>query len=188
MGNGHIELPFGERTDSFEAVFVWIFARNCTPYKGYPYNDIPNVSLVLTEMRWDGLLGAVGGAVEEDDESLEIAVQREALEEIAYDLDISRLKPLCTIRMRSGSHVHSYSYEVSYDELLDIRNNAHNGVHFSAENAGVNLLHICRYLKGNRQECGYNVIMTQQFVGTAKAELEKLAKDENLIVDYFNKK
>lgn len=184
MENGQVEVPFGERSTRFDAAFVWIFARNCTPYEGYPYNDIPNVSLVLTEMRWDGLLGAVGGAVELDDESLEIAVQREAQEEIAYDLDISKLKPLTTIRLPSGSHVHSFSYEVSYGELVEIRNNAHHGKHFSAENAGVNLLHICRYLKGNWQECGYNVIMTQQFVGTAKTELERLVQNENLLVDY----
>lgn len=177
-------LEFGTRSERFDAVFVWIFARNCTPYNGYPYNDIPNVSLVLTEMRWDGLMGAVGGAVEPEDESLEIAVQREAWEEIAYDLDVSKLKPLATMRLPSGSHVHSFSYEVSYEELMDIRNNAHNGEHFSAENAGVNLLHICRYLKGNWQECGYNVIMTQNFVGTSKSELAMLVEKENLLVDY----
>lgn len=181
-----VEVPFGERSKKFDCVFVWIYARNCTPYANYPYNDIPNVSLVLSELRFDGSLGAVGGAVEDDDESLEIAVQREALEEINFNLDISKLKPLRTLTMPSGAHNHSFSYEVSYEEIQEIRNNAHTGIHFSAENAGVNLLHICRYTKGRGNECGYNVLLEQKFIGTSRAELELLVQEENLLVDYTN--
>lgn len=177
-------LPFGTRTDKFECVFVWIYAKNCTPYQNYPYNDIPNVSLVFAEMRFDGLLGAVGGAVEDDDESLEIAIQRESVEEIAYQLDTNRLEPLLTLRLPSGTINHSFSLEVTYQELLNIRNNAHNGVHFSAENAGVNLLHTCRYTKGRGNECGYNNIIEQKFIGTALVEYQELVKTKNLLVSY----
>lgn len=179
-------LPFGERSSRFDCVFVWIFARNCTPYRNYPYNDIPNVSLVLAELRYDGLFGGVGGGVEEEDTSLEMAVLREAQEEINYSLDVNKLKPLMTIRSPNGTHNHSFTYEVSYDELQEIRNNAYTGAHFSAENAGVNLLHICRYAKGH-VECGYNLLMKQQFVGTSKIELQKLVRDENLLVDYVDR-
>lgn len=177
-------LPFGTRSDNFECVFVWIYAKNCTPYKNYPYNDIPNVSLVLAEMRFDGLLGAVGGAVESDDISLENAIYRESLEEIGYDLPVDRLEPLLTIMSPNGTYNHSFSLEVSYDELLDIRNNAHNGIHFSAENAGVNLLHTCRYTKGKGNECGYNNIIQQKFIGTSLLEYEELVKTKNLLVSY----
>lgn len=179
------ELPFGTRSEKYDCVFVWIFARNCTPYKGYPYNDIPNVSLVLTELRWDGLMGAVGGMVERDDPSLEIAAQREAQEEIAYNLPIERLEPLATFHNKiSGANIHSFSLEVTYEELLEIRNNAHTGAHFNAENAGINLIHVCRYLKGGKIECGWNTIMEQNFVSTSKLELRKLVHNKNLLINY----
>lgn len=179
------EIPFGQRSERFDCSFVWIYAKNCTPYKDYPYNDIPNVSLVLTELRFDGLMGAVGGAVEDDDPSLEVAVQREALEEINFSLDITNLKPLLSLRSPYGAHNHSFSYEVQYDELLEIRNNAYKGAHFSAENAGVNLIHVCRYTKGRGNECGYNNILTQNFIGTSKLELERLVHNENLLINYL---
>lgn len=182
---GYEEIEFGTRSKSFDCAFVWIYARNCTPYTGYPYNDIPNVSLVLAEMRYDGLFGAVGGAVEENDLNLEVAVQREAMEEIAYDLPIERLEPLATYKNQiSGTHIHSFSLEVTYEELLEIRKNAYDGKHFNAENAGINLLHICRYLKGGKIECGWNAIKEQQFVSTSKMELIKLAITKNLVIDY----
>lgn len=181
------EIPFGTRSERYDCVFVWIYAKNCTPYANYPYNDIPNVSLVLSELRYDGLLGAVGGMVEHDDPSLEIAVMREAKEEIDYDLPMERLQPLVSYKNTViGSHNHAFSLEVSYEELLDIRNNAHNGVHFAAENAGVNLLHTCRYLKGNKIECGWNILLEQNFVGTAKMELMKLVRSKNLLIDYVD--
>jgi 8-oxo-dGTP pyrophosphatase MutT (NUDIX family) len=179
-------LPFGTKSSRFDCAFVWIYAKNCTPYENYPYNDIPNVSLVLTELRFDGLMGSVGGGVEKDDESFEIAVQREAKEEINLDLDISKLEPLMTIRSPNGTHNHSFSYEVSYEEIQQIRNNAYQGEHFSAENAGVNLVHICRYTKGRDNECGYNLLMKQQFVGTAKIELERLVRSKDLLVNYVD--
>ncbi|AFC21569.1 nudix hydrolase [Cronobacter phage vB_CsaM_GAP32] len=181
------EIPFGTRSERYDCVFVWIYAKNCTPYANYPYNDIPNVSLVLSELRFDGLMGAVGGMVEHNDPCLEIAVHREAKEEIDYDLPIQRLEPLVSYKnCVSGSHNHAFSLEVSYEELLEIRNNAHNGAHFSAENAGVNLLHICRYLKGNKVECGWNTLLEQRFIGTAKMELTKLVRTKNLLIDYVD--
>lgn len=187
MDVGYELIPFGERSKRFDCVFVWIYARNCTPYSNYPYNDIPNVSLVLSELRFDGLMGAVGGGVEQDDISLEDAVRREAWEEIHYNLDISNLKQLATIRSPNGTHNHSFSYEVSYEKLQEIRNNAHLGEHFSAENAGVNLMHICRYTKGRGNECGYNNLLTQNFVGTAAMELDMLVSEEKLLINYVDK-
>lgn len=182
-----VDVPFGERSTRFDCVFVWIFARNCTPYQNYPYNDIPNVSLVLSELRFDGMMGGVGGGVEPDDESLELAIKREAWEEIHMDLDVSRLVPLASIRSPNGTHNHSFSYEVSYEEIQEIRNNAHLGEHFSAENAGVNLMHICRYTKGRGNECGYNNLLNQLYIGTSKIELERLVQKENLLVDYVDR-
>ncbi len=189
MNIHNVEVPFGTRSSRYDCVFVWIYAKNCDPYKNYPYNDIPNVSLVLSELRFDGLLGAVGGMVEADDPSLEVAVVREAKEEINYDLPVERLKPLVSYHNTiTKSNNHSFSLEVTYEELLEIRTNASTGVHFSAENAGVNLMHICRYLKSNKVECGWNVLLTQNFIGTAKMELQKLVQQENLLVDYVDVK
>lgn len=181
------ELPFGTRSPKHDCVFVWIYAKNCTPYQNYPYNDIPNVTLMLSELRWDGLMGGVGGVVETDDVSLEEAVKREAWEEIHYDLPVGRLEPLLTLKNFSGSHNHSFSLEVSYEELVQIRNNAHLGEHFSAENAGVNLVHICRYMKPNKVECGYKWFLEQQFIGSSKQELEYLVDTKGLLVNYTGK-
>lgn len=181
------EIPFGTRSERYDCVFVWIYAKNCTPYANYPYNDIPNVSLVLSELRFDGLLGAVGGKVEKDDPSLEVAILREAKEEIAYDLPVQRLEALVSYKNKvTGIHNHAFSLEVSYEELVDIRNNAYSGEHFSAENAGVNLLHICRYLKASKVECGWNNLLEQHFIGTAKMELMKLVRNKNLLIDYVD--
>lgn len=184
---GYEEIPFGTRSSKFDCVFVWFYAQNCTPYANYPYNDIPNVSLVLAELRWDGLFGAVGGAVEPEDATLEIAVQREAMEEIGYELEIDRLEKLVSYKnIKTGAHIHSFSFEVSYEELIEIRNNASTGEHFSAENAGINLLHICRYLKAGKYECGWNTILEQNFVSTSKLELIKLVKMKNLLINYVD--
>lgn len=179
------EVPFGTISERANFVFVFFFAKNCTPYAGYELNDIPLVNLVLLQMRWDGNLGAVGGMVEINDTSIAHAAQREVLEEMGYMLDIHHLEPLKSFELYSGSISHSYSYEVSYDELKRIRDNASTGSHFSAEVAGVNLCHISRYNKGQNREAGYNNLMSQQFVGTSKEELEFLVQKENLLISYL---
>lgn len=180
-----MNVTFGERSKRADFAFVLIFARNCNPYEGYELNDIPVVNLVLAQMRWDGSLGHCGGMVEDSDNSLEEAAAREVYEEVGYVIDISHLSALKTIRLMSGSHVHSYSYEVSYDELKKIRDNASTGKHFSAECAGVNLMHISRYEKRRGEEVGYNVIKSQNWIGTSLEELEYLVEKENLLISYI---
>lgn len=179
------EVPFGQMSTKANFVFCFFFARKCNPYQGYELNDIPEVNLVLLQMRWDGLLGACGGTVESTDLSLQDACHREVLEEMNYSLDTEKLKPLKSLEFYSGSISHSYSYEVSYDELKEIRNNYVNAKHASAEVAGVNLCHISRYSKGQNKEAGYNCLMTQSFVGSAKYELECLVETENLLISYL---
>lgn len=184
-----VQIEFGTRSTRSDFAFCWIFARNCTPYNGYPDNlGIDKVNLVLAQLRYDGLIGACGGMVESTDNSLEEAAQREVLEEIGYNVDLSRLNPLMSIRLPSGSHCHSFSYEVQYDELQSIRNNAYKGIHFNAECAGVNLLHISRYTKGYGNECGYNVLLEQHWSGTSKEELQYLIEKENLLISYLSEK
>lgn len=183
--NHYTQVPFGSRSNSFEAVFLWIYAKNCTPYAGYELNKIPKVTLVLSQLRWDGMFGGIGGAVEKTDADLETAVIREAFEEVGYVVDRSRLKPLTTFQnTKNNNHIHSFSLEVTYEELLEIRNNAHKAEHFSAECAGVNLMHFARYLKGGRTEAGFCNLMDQNFICTSQRELEILADKEDLIVDY----
>lgn len=183
----YIELEHGTLSETNkDCVFLWIYAKNCTPYKGYELNDIPNVSLVLAELRFDGLMGAVGGSVESG-EDLYQAIKRECKEEINYDPVLERIEPLATYRNdKSGFCIHSFSYECTYEELLEIRKNAIYADHFNAENAGINLLHICKYKKFNGVEAGYCNILTQNFTSTSKMELEKLVKTKNLLVNYFD--
>lgn len=183
----YTELPHGELSkNKKDCVFLWIYAKNCTPYKGYELNDIPNVTLVLAEMRFDGLMGAVGGAVE-NGEDLYTAVQRECREEINYTPVLERIEPLATFtNEKSGLCIHSFSYECTYEELLDIRKNAIYAEHFNAENAGINLMHICKYKKINGTEAGYCNILTQNFTSTSKLELQKLVSTKNLLVNYFD--
>lgn len=181
----YMRIPFGKRSQKSEGVFLWIYARNCTPYAGYELNNIPNVTLVLSQLRWDGKFGAVGGLVESTDPDLETALVREAYEEIGYVLDPSRIQPLTSFANQiTGAHVHSYYLEVSYEELLSIRDNATTGKHFSAECAGVNLMHFAKYLKPGNIEAGFCNLMQQQFVCTGKLELEALQDREQIVVDY----
>lgn len=181
-----VDIQFGTRSTRADFAFCWIFARDCDPYNGYPDDlGIDKVNLVLAQVRFDGLFGACGGLVESIDKSLEEAVQREVHEEIGYTLDLSNLKPLMSIRLGTGSHCHSFSYEVSYDELQSIRNNAHTGSHFSAECAGVNLLHISRYTKGYGSEYGWNLLQDQHWSGTSLQELKYLVQKEDLLISYL---
>ncbi len=179
------EVPFGEYGTRANFVFCYFFARKCNPYKNYELNDIPEVNLVLLQLRWDGLLGGCGGTVESTDISLEYALRREVQEEMDYNIFVSHLRPLKTFEIYPGANSHSFSYEVTYDELKHIRDGYTNAKHASAEVAGVNLCHISRYSKGQNREAGYNNLMTQNFIGTAKQELEYLVQKENLLISYL---
>ncbi len=179
------EVPLGQMGKRANFVFCFFYAKECTPYADYELNDIPVVNLVLLQVRWDGLLGACGGTVESTDKSLEDALQREVQEEMNYIIDKSRLSPLKSLELFPEGHTHSYSYEMTYAELKKLRDNYAYGKHASAEVAGVNLCHISRYSKGQNREAGYNNLMTQNFIGTAKQELEYLVQKENLLISYL---
>lgn len=179
------EVPLGGYGSRANFVFCYFFARNCDPYKNYELNNIPNVNLVLLQLRWDGLLGGCGGTVERTDATLEDALFREIQEEMDYNIFIEHLKPLKTYELYPGANTHSFSYEVTYDELKAIRDGYTTAKHASAEVAGVNLCHISRYSKGQNREAGYNNLMTQNFIGTAKEELMYLVEKENLLISYL---
>lgn len=179
------EVPLGEYGKRANFVFCYFFARNCNPYKNYELNDIPVVNLVLLQLRWDGLMGGCGGTVEDTDATLEDALFREIQEEMGINIFIEKLKPLKSFELYPGANTHSYSYEVTYDELKEIRDGYSTAKHASAEVAGVNLCHISRYSKGQKREAGYNNLMTQNFIGTAKQELEYLVQSENLLISYL---
>lgn len=182
-------VQFGERSPKKrDVVFVWIYAKNCSSYDGYPYNDIPVTSLVLGQLRWDGSIGAVGGGVDKGEELVEAAI-RECIEEIAFAPEADKLQELCTRRNpKSNVHIHTWGYEVSYEELKHIRNNASTAEHFNAECGGVFLMHTCRYKSSSGKEVGWNILQQHVFVGTAKMDLQLLVEKNDLIVDYFNAK
>lgn len=187
----YIDVPENTRSvgNKKDCVFLWLYARNCNPYRNYddiPYDFEPVMPMVLAQVRWDGLFGTTGGHVEQH-EDLRTALNREVLEEINYDVSTKELVHFSTMmNPTNGYHLHSYKLEVTYDELKEIRTNAQHSEHFEPEMAGIVLLPIAKYRKQTGQEVGYINIMSQNFVSTAKLELEKLVKDENLLINYFD--
>lgn len=177
-------LPFGTRSEkNKDFVFVWFFARDCNSYEGYPHNNVPSTSLVLLQLRYDGTFGAVGGGVEKGEELID-ALVRECQEEMMFTPDMSKLQELITHQNpKSKACIHSWSYEMTFDELKELRDTCTKAPHFNAECAGVNLVHICRYMTG-RGEVGWNKIKEQRFASTAGLDLEFLVDKFKLLKDY----
>ncbi|AKJ73443.1 hypothetical protein SP40_2 [Salmonella phage 40] len=48
-------------------------------------------------------------------------------------------------------------------------------------------MHICRYQKPSKVECGYNILLGQDFIGSAKIELQHLVSTKDLLVSYLDK-
>lgn len=157
-----------------DCVFAWIYAEGCQPYLNYKDVADQSVSMpmVLVQLRWSGDLGVTGGVVDGNETLIE-ALKREVSEEINYIItDDSKIIPMATFK-DGDYHLHSFSYKVSFEELIKIRNNAVNAEHSVAECSGYNMVHIADYGK----KAGINQFRQNNFCASSKLELNILIKD-----------
>lgn len=151
-----------------DRVFCLIYVKNV-------YIDGEKCSLVLAQMRNDGMLGFPGGKVENYHKTLKGALKDELKQEINfYNVDERKLKPMVTFA-DDRRHVTAYKYEVDLETFKKIHRNSHNAECFYSENMGSVALKITKKsLQG---------IKKQKFRGMGKLELDVLIKEEKLIID-----
>lgn len=153
------------------AVFLWLYCKNARPYKNYMGGAHDHsIPLVLTQFRWDGKFGAIGGRVDEG-ETLEEALDREVCEELG-DFAVDA-EPLCTHVMSFTDDpdftfaVHTYCAEIDELTMYWLQHNApHAARDYKPEVSGYCILH-----------CRENIIpeiMKNNFAPSAKMELQLL--------------
>lgn len=173
----------GRPFDKKDMVFCMIYCNEGRQYENYDYflnsNDAKirekaqmKVPTVLTITRFDGKRGFVGGNVEKYHNSLIEALRCELEEELNLtDIDESRLEPLSTFA-NSKSHITTYIYRVSYEELLRIEKNSIHAKHRYSEVCGVDLLQL--------HELSINNLRNTVFAGTGLDELNLLIEKESI--------
>lgn len=129
---------------------------------------------VFMQMRFDGKLGFPGGFVDLTDETLEEAIKRELKEEIAFNVDENRLELLSTYA-DNKSHITTFCYKVSQEEMNIIAANSYKGEHFGVEVDGVITKQIIDGYLDN--------LYSQIFSGTGKLELETLINEKHLLIN-----
>ena len=119
-------------------------------------------------VRWNGELGFVGGMVDED-ETLEQALQRECLEEIGHELDMSQVELFESHAMTRGGaikHTHLYVQELSFFQLLSLRIDAVKANHAFTEMSAFCTTHLTPEAP--------DVLLSQRWAGSAKECLKSL--------------
>ena len=157
-----------------DCVFLWLYARGCKPYAKYMEVEDQNqeMPMAMMQLRWDGSFGVAGGKVDEG-ETLEQALHREIKEEIAYEIKGTPV-PMATFKDKSSPwHIHSYSLEVSFEELIKARNESVNAEHRISECSGYVVIHMANYKNG----LGLEKFKENQFCATALREFEILEKE-----------
>ncbi len=158
-----------------DCAFLWLWCRDGRPYAKYlPEGASEHMPMVLTLLRWDGTFGTMGGKVDKG-ESLMQALFREAGEEIGFWLpDGKNPEPLGTFQ-DGPWHIHSFSLEMSYYELLGVRTDASALKNASPEVAGVVLAPTGQYRPGKEGvPRGRTAFEGNQFCSTAKLEWDLL--------------
>jgi len=161
--------------DGRDCVFLWLYATDGRPYAKYLEAPKPDlvVPMVFAQLRWDGMFGTVGGKVDPGESLLE-ALARETREEIAYDIPAdAQLAPLSTFE-RNGWHIHAYRLRLPFEQLREVRNRAHLAEHADTECAGYNLVHAVDYRPDAANPRGIRAFLQNQFLASAKPELELL--------------
>jgi U8 snoRNA-decapping enzyme len=166
-----------------DMVFVALHCAESIPYRNYTH--VPKkergkkIPLVLMLMRWDGCIGFPGGNVDPG-EDLSGAVLREAMEEINYDLDPVRVRPLCSFAPEGkepAMHIHCFECPITQDEMVAAISGAPLAEHFLAETQGCFAVQVARFKGG----VGIDDYLKHNFKATAKMELEALIKKHGWI-------
>lgn len=156
----------GRHEGKLDRVFCLIYTKNV-------YLDGEKCSLVLAQMRHDGMLGFPGGKVENHHRTLRSALKDELKQEINLsDIKEDRLKMMATFADEKR-HVTTYKYEVDFKTFKWIQRNASKAEHFYLENMGSIALKIT--------EDSLKNIRRQKFRGTGVLELDILINQENLL-------
>lgn len=156
----------GKDEGKLDRVFCLIYVRDV-------YFEGERCSLVLAQMRHDGMLGFPGGKVESYHKTLRSALRDELRQEINLtNIKEDNLKMMATFA-DNKRHITTYKYEVDFNTFKEIQRNVVNSEHFYIENMGSIALKIT--------EDSLKNIKKQKFRGTAKLELEVLISQENLL-------
>ena len=149
-----------------DRVFCLIYVKNV-------YLDGEKCSLVLAQMRHDGMLGFPGGKVEKYHKTLKMALKDELKQEInLFNIDENKLRPMATFA-DNKRHITTYKYEVDLETFKRIHKNSYKAECFYSVNMGSIALKLNKKSISN--------IKKQKFRGMGKLELEILIKEENLI-------
>lgn len=163
-----------------DCVFLWLYCRDGLPYAKYQAPGAPaKMPMVLALLRWDGTFGTLGGKVDPG-ESLEAGLAREAQEEVQFCLAEGQVPEMLGTFQDGPWHIHSFSLELPYAELLRLRAQAACQPEASAEVAGICIVPAKDYAAQAHQPRGISAFLQNQFCATAKLELELLLARINL--------
>ena len=156
----------GLYSGKLDRVFCLIYVKNI-------YLDGEKCSLVLAQMRSDGMLGFPGGKVEKYHKTLKSALKDELKQEINFfNINENKLKPMITFA-DNKRHITTYKYEVDLETFKKIHRNSSKAECFYSENMGSIALKLTKKSIVN--------IKKQKFRGVGRLELETLIKEEKLI-------
>lgn len=156
----------GINEGKLDRVFCLIYTKNV-------FLDGEKCSLVLAQLRHDGMLGFPGGKVEAHHKTLISALKDELMQEINLkDVKNKRLKMMCTFADKKR-HVTAYKYGVDFKTFKEIHRNVTKAEHFYKENMGSVALKITKDSLKN--------IKKQKFRGVGQLELDILIEQEGLL-------
>jgi 8-oxo-dGTP pyrophosphatase MutT (NUDIX family) len=156
-----------------QAAFVIFYASDGKPWLNYVNDKHNRTNLVIPTAlmmnRADGLVGFIGGGVEER-ETLEEAAVREVREEIGHAVT-SSLEPLVAHELDVFT-THAFTSQVPYAQLRDMQKQAEKAEHFGSETTGVFLPHLINYdLVSPRKKGGVKNLLTGSLAPTVREEL-----------------
>lgn len=157
-----------------DCAFLWLYTLEGQPYGKYlPAGAPATMPMALTQLRWDGRIGTMGGKVASG-ESLREALTRECTEEANFWLSSdAELQALGTFQ-DGDWHIHSFALEVPYLELMDIRARASALSSASPECAGWMVAPLGDYKPGDNGPRGVTAFRQNHFASTAGLEFDTL--------------